>query len=807
MMGQNVGIGTTSPDASAKLEVQSTTGGVLIPRLTTQERNDIPAPIANGLLIYNSENTRFEFWDGTAWGPIASASSGGSSLEDIDGDTKVNVEMSADEDTIRMSVKNHEILKIDQKTFHVTAENKGTLIGLNAGKNLPTSDSWNTILGYRAGEESNSGITNTMIGAYAGSKGNKGSSNTFLGGLSGQESTGDNNTYLGIQAGQRTGNSSDNTYLGVNAGAQNTGSQNISIGHFSSYFGTGSNNIGIGRFSLYSPGNSVSGLVAIGDSTLYRSGQSSTFPFQGINNTAVGSKALKKNNQGLNNTAVGNNSLEHNTSGTNNTSLGSSAGNSNTDGFGNTSIGSLSLVSNKSGAYNVSVGYEAGRFSGGNRNTFLGYASGASNLIGSGNTFIGHRAGELETGDDKLYIHNSASPTPLIYGDFADRTVNINETLLIENFKTNDSTLNITSLGNNTISLYAENIDQSSIRPTAEFVSNSGLAPAVRGINGEDGAFANAGGYFQSRGQYGYGVYGVSTKGIDGFGAGGEFVSFGAAGKGVVGKSTFSSDTTNYGGYFLAAGRYGVGAHAQASNNEGIGLVAKGGKLAAHLDGDTKISGNTGIGKSPGSAGLEIDMPTGETPMTVYKAGIPKFQLHANGGLSIGSDELPPNDGLAILNLSNTGDHPLRVNDAGIIYQDVQNKYKSYSPPSFVDNPLTGLVTNNSPAFKLIPWDTFAWADWGLPHNSVAKRFSIYFTQAAINESIRVEIFKKPIAGNPIELASFILFGTGVNNTASGSIVLNETIDNQNYSYYFRIWNQNLTGAVWIYGVTQGYKE
>ncbi len=809
LFSQNVGIGTTSPDASAKLEIQSSTGGVLIPRLTSAERDAIPSPIASGLLIYNSSNSQFEFWNGTAWGPIASASSGASEISDLDADTKILTEASPDEDTIKFMVKGKLFGKMDGQTLHLEADNLSTLVGLNAGKSLPSSHSWNTFIGYRSGESTSTGISNTFLGAFSGSEENKGNSNSFLGVLSGNENTGSNNTFLGIQAGQLSSSSSDNTYIGAVAGGQNTGTSNIGVGYFASYLGSGSNNIGIGRYSLFNTANGVSNLVAIGDSTLHKSGQNAILPFQGINNTAIGNKALKKNNTGTNNTALGKESLENNTSGFNNTAVGNQSGNLNNGGSGNTSLGSLALTANEEGDHNVAVGFEAGRASEGSRNTYIGTSSGASNLNGSGNVFIGYKAGENNLENDKLIIANSNASLPLIEGDFQNRTVNINETVLIENHKNNDSTLNINSTGNNTISIFANNSDPTSNVSTAEFQSSSGFVPTIRVINNEDGEFANIGGYFLSRGQYGRGVYGLSANDIDGEGIGGEFLSFGELGIGVLGKSTLISGTTNYGGYFTAAGISGIGTFTRAHNTQGIGLLAQGGKLAAHLDGDTKVSGNVAIGSDPGSARLEISTGFDETPMDVVIGGQDAFRIHGNGGLSIGSSASPPQGGLLIHNLGNTGDFPLRVNDAGIIYKDEQSRYKSYSPPSFVDNPFTGLTTNNSPSFRVINNGTFIWTDWGLPHNSVAKTFRIYFSNADTNESIRVEIMKKPISsgGSPIELANFLLFGAGSSTVATGSIVLNETIDNQNNSYYFRIWNENTSGAVFIYGVTQSYRQ
>ena len=65
-----VGINTNTPDASSALEVESTTGGILIPRLTETQRDAISSP-ATGLMIYQTDQTTgFYFYDGTAWARI-----------------------------------------------------------------------------------------------------------------------------------------------------------------------------------------------------------------------------------------------------------------------------------------------------------------------------------------------------------------------------------------------------------------------------------------------------------------------------------------------------------------------------------------------------------------------------------------------------------------------------------------------------------------------------------------------------------------------------------------------------------------
>jgi Protein of unknown function (DUF1566) len=63
---QNVGIGTTTPNASAQLDVTSTTKGFLPPRMDSTARNAIVSPAA-GLTIYNTTLKSVQVYNGTAW--------------------------------------------------------------------------------------------------------------------------------------------------------------------------------------------------------------------------------------------------------------------------------------------------------------------------------------------------------------------------------------------------------------------------------------------------------------------------------------------------------------------------------------------------------------------------------------------------------------------------------------------------------------------------------------------------------------------------------------------------------------------
>ena len=63
---QSVGIGTITPNGSAKLDVNSSTQGFLPPRVTSAQRDAIASP-ALGLVIYNITTNCLEIFRGTSW--------------------------------------------------------------------------------------------------------------------------------------------------------------------------------------------------------------------------------------------------------------------------------------------------------------------------------------------------------------------------------------------------------------------------------------------------------------------------------------------------------------------------------------------------------------------------------------------------------------------------------------------------------------------------------------------------------------------------------------------------------------------
>jgi len=83
----NVGIGTTSPDPSAALEMVSTTQGLLVNRVVLSDITDTTSPVntpANGLLVYNTNPTviggngeGFYYFNGTIWVKIGTTAGWG----------------------------------------------------------------------------------------------------------------------------------------------------------------------------------------------------------------------------------------------------------------------------------------------------------------------------------------------------------------------------------------------------------------------------------------------------------------------------------------------------------------------------------------------------------------------------------------------------------------------------------------------------------------------------------------------------------------------------------------------------------
>lgn len=72
-----VGIGTIDPDRSAILDITSTTQGMLTPRMTTAQRVAIStSPSSKGLLVFDTDENAFNFFNGTSWEKLGVANNG-----------------------------------------------------------------------------------------------------------------------------------------------------------------------------------------------------------------------------------------------------------------------------------------------------------------------------------------------------------------------------------------------------------------------------------------------------------------------------------------------------------------------------------------------------------------------------------------------------------------------------------------------------------------------------------------------------------------------------------------------------------
>lgn len=300
----NVGIGTTKPDQSAALDINSSNKGLLMPRMSLQQRNSIQNP-ANGLMVFQTDFlSGFYYYDGSEWKTVGGNTNANSvAIDPFDWSFTGNSVSS----TAFLGTTNNEPLR-----FQVNNTFSG--IVSPAGSNAATMYGFNT--GARIGV---SGLANTAIG-YAS--------------MGGEVLT--------------TVTGSDNNAMGYNALSRIT---------------TGSGNVAVGSSAL----KNLTG---------------------GASNFGLGGSALRDLTNGNDNVAIGFSALVVANSGSSNSNIG---------------IGAYALTSTQGGA-NIGIGAATGELKTGNGNIYIGHNAG--------------RAGVATTENNTLYIANSNTATPLIYGDF-----------------------------------------------------------------------------------------------------------------------------------------------------------------------------------------------------------------------------------------------------------------------------------------------------------------------------------------------------------------------------------------------------
>lgn len=438
------------------------------------------------------------------------------SLSDADGDTKIKVEATTDEDKIRFSFPVHG----DWVMHPIRIETPLSMVifGRNAGGNLD-SDAVNTVvIGSNAAYNgSGQAVQNVVVGSSALYEAGETEHNTAIGATSLYRTTGTYNTALGSGAGygDTIYNGSANVFLGASAGRKARGSYNVLVGQGAGYNNKGSSNVFLGNRAGYNESGSnklyiensnssnpliygefdndlvrVNGTLDINNAyqlptvdgnsgqVLYTNGTGTigwTTPFVGFldsitdadgdtkilleknadedkirfniagsekwimvgnriepssDNTVIGQNAGDSITSGQGLTAFGANALKSNTTANNNTAFGLNALQAATTGQFNGAFGAYAGYSLQSGSHNVFVGNSAGYSNeNGSQNTFIGQYAGYGNL-GSGNVFIGRYAGGNETSSNKLYIANTNTSSPLIYGEFDNAELQFNGDVL-----------------------------------------------------------------------------------------------------------------------------------------------------------------------------------------------------------------------------------------------------------------------------------------------------------------------------------------------------------------------------------------
>lgn len=429
-----------SADNSAMLDISSSDKGVLIPRLTDTQKNNISNP-ANGLLIYNSTNKYFEYYDNNVWNILKPAQNV-SFVIDGDYDTKIQVEENNDEDKIRFDLGGTEYFVMTNGRLEVSNTGQSVFLGEGAGNKDDLSYNQNVFIGYNTAYNTTTGNHNVAVGESSMFTNESGYDNTALGYQSLYDlETGMDNVAVGAYS-LKTNMASGNTAVGTaslfynGTGANNvalgskamyanqSGSNNIAIGYKAAHNNTTPiSNIAIGQHSLFE--NTRSHIVAVGDSALYKNGSGATESYQGQYNTAIGSKALFDNTLGYSNTGVGFNSLINNDEGWKNTALGAFAMRYNNSGSRNTAIGNEALNNNDAGSYNTAVGHQALSANNENYNTAIGAESMINNSNGSLNTSTGFKSmysnigGSENTAFGAYTLHYNVASNNTAFGNVA----------------------------------------------------------------------------------------------------------------------------------------------------------------------------------------------------------------------------------------------------------------------------------------------------------------------------------------------------------------------------------------------------
>ena len=289
---------------------------------------------------------------------------------------------------------------------YVVAANYSMGIGYLAGQSM-TGDA-NLAIGANALKTTVSGYNNTALGKNTLQNANNSAHDNVAIGYNSQSAvtSGQYNLSIGTDSLVLNTTGSSNVGVGTNALRAVTGSDNVGIGGYAGYYNsTGNYNVFIGASS----GTTCLGSDNVVIGRLAGEGTQATWSYSVYIGYGAGAGASAGNY----NVGIGKEALKGTVA--NATAIGYQAGKAQT------------------GAGFVAVGYQAGlTSSSGTNSTLIGSGAGASLTTNGGCVMLGYQAGNAETAANKLYIANSSTTTPLIYGDFSTPSLTFNGSITIQ---------------------------------------------------------------------------------------------------------------------------------------------------------------------------------------------------------------------------------------------------------------------------------------------------------------------------------------------------------------------------------------
>lgn len=262
--------GTTITVGSVLADFQSTTLGIILPRVTNIA--SIATPV-NGMVAYDAATNKFNFRENASWIQIGTGGTiSGLTTNRIPYATSATA--LGDDSALTWDSVNNAIT-INGIRIHSTAtldSGETLFIGKGAG-NFTNTGQFNVGIGSNALTSLTSGLVNTTFGQEAGTSITSGDYNVIVGGISGGLiSTGDGNIIIGAGAAATLTTGSQNIYIGYSITEQSaTANGQLSIQN--AIFGLGnittSTTIASGNIGFYanSWGTSAAKVVALGNGT------------------------------------------------------------------------------------------------------------------------------------------------------------------------------------------------------------------------------------------------------------------------------------------------------------------------------------------------------------------------------------------------------------------------------------------------------------------------------------------------------------------------------------------------------------